>query len=172
MKKLAFNMMSLWFKIRDLLSPPSIILSEVDIKPGFCVLDYGCGPGSYTIVAAELVGPSGTVYAVDINPLAVQRVERIAGKKGLSNIETIRTECATGVDSAKVDVVLLYDTYHDLEDADAVLKELHRVLKPNGTLSFTDHHMKEHDILAKVPIESLFVLSAKGKKTYAFLKQD
>ncbi len=53
------------------------------IKPGTHVLDYGCGPGNYTIVAAELVGPSGKVYAVDIHPLAIREVQNKADIKGL-----------------------------------------------------------------------------------------
>lgn len=171
MNRLGFNMMSVWFKIRDWLSPPEGILAEVGIEPGCLLLDYGCGPGSYSVIAAQVVGPSGKVFAVDINRLALQRVQRVAEKKGLSNIETIRTDCATGVEAGKMDVVLLYDTYHDLKDADGVLKELHRILKPNGILSFSDHHMKERDILAKVPTGGLFALSRKGKKTYTFLKQ-
>jgi ubiquinone/menaquinone biosynthesis C-methylase UbiE len=65
----------------------------------------------------------------------------------------------------------MYDTYHDLKDGEAVLKELHRILKPNGILSFSDHHMKEQNILEKVASENLFVLSKIGKKTYSFAKQ-
>lgn len=171
MNTLGFNMMSLWFKLRDLLAPPKSILSEVDIKPGFHVLDYGCGPGSYSMVAAELVGQSGKVYAVDINPIALQRVQKIASKKGLRNIETIQTDCATGLENGRIDVVLLYDTYHDLTNPDGVLDELHRILKPNSILSFSDHHLKEDEVLVKLTSGDLFELSRKGKKTYSFLRK-
>lgn len=168
---LEFNLMSLWFKLRDLLSPPESILSEVGIKPGFQVLDYGCGPGSYAIVVADQFGHSGKVYAVDINPLALRRVRETASRKGLRNIETIHTDCATGLESNRIDVVLLYDTYHDLENPDDVLEELHRILKPNSTLSFSDHHMREEEILARITGGGLFRLSSKDKKTYSFLKE-
>ena len=69
-----FRFMSFGFKFRDLFLPRENILKEVGIKPGFYILDYGCGAGSYTIPAAQLVGNSGKVYALDIHPLAVQRV--------------------------------------------------------------------------------------------------
>ncbi|GAH52326.1 unnamed protein product, partial [marine sediment metagenome] len=75
---LDFRVMSTWFKFRDFVLPRKNILAEVDIKPGFYILDYGCGPGSYTIVAARLVGESGQVYALDIHPLAIQQVQKIA----------------------------------------------------------------------------------------------
>ena len=171
MNTLDFHLMALWFKLRDLRKPPKSILAEAGIKPGFHVLDYGCGPGSFSIVAAELVGQSGKVYAVDINPLALERVLNTASKRGLTNIETIHTDCATGLEDGVVDIVLLYDTYHDLPDPGSVLEELHRILKPDGILSFSDHHLGDDEILSKVAKGGLFRLSRKGKKTYSFLRE-
>lgn len=165
------NMMSLWFKLRDLLAPPESILNEAGIEPGFHLLDYGCGPGSFSIVAAQLVGHSGRVYAADINALALQRVGSIASKKGLTNIETIHTDCATGLENGTMDVVLLYDTYHDLAEPDRLLEELHRVLKPDCILSFSDHHMEEDEILDRITSRDSFTLSRKGKRTYSFTKR-
>ena len=142
------------------------------IEPGFQVLDYGCGPGSYVTPLAELVGESGKVYALDIHPLAVQVVQRIASKKHLANVEVILSDCETGLADNSVDVVLLYDTFHGLGDPNGVLAELHRVLKPDGTLSFSDHHMREHEIVSKVTRGGLFKLSRRGKRTYSFLKKE
>jgi len=168
---LAFKATCLWFALRDRFSPPDQILREAGLQPGFHVLDYGCGPGSYTLAAAAAVGPSGKVYAADINPLAGQHVQRVALSKGLRNVETILTDCATGLDAASVDVVLLYDTYHDLADPASVLAELHRVLKPGATLSFSDHHLTDDEIRTGVAGSGLFRLSGKGTKTYSFTKE-
>jgi ubiquinone/menaquinone biosynthesis C-methylase UbiE len=154
---------------RDLGHPPHEKLNEVGIQPGFHVLDYGCGPGSYTITAAELVGMSGKVYALDIHPLAIQRVKKKALKKRLTNIETIQSNCKTRLESNSIDVVLLYDIFHGLSDPESVLQELHRVMKPNSILSFSDHHIKEEEIPSRIP-ERLFILERKGKQTYRFLK--
>jgi len=168
--KLSFELMALSFRLRDFFNPPRSILEEAGIEPGFRVLDYGCGPGSYVTVAAELVGKTGKVYALDINPLAVQRVQNIASKRKLTNVETICSDCRTGLPDNSVDVVLLYDTFHLLNNPNEVLEELHRVLKPEGILSFSDHHMKESEILSRVTSGRLFRLWKKGKKTYSFLK--
>lgn len=165
-----FKCMSAMFKVRDFLRPRKHILEEVGIKSGFHVLDYGCGPGGYTIPLAELVGKSGKVYALDIHPLAIERVQSIASKKGLTNVETIRSGGPTELTDETMDLILLYDTLHDLSDPEKVLEELHRVLKPTGILSFTDHHMKEDEILSKLTSRGLFRLSKKGTKTYSFLK--
>jgi len=170
MSNFHFKSMCFYFKFRDFLLPPKNKLKKAGIKPGFHILDYGCGPGSYSIAAAQLVGKSGKVYALDIYPLGIERVQDIASKKGITNMETICSDCATGLEDGSIDVVLLYDTFHDLTDPDGVLKELHRILKPNSILSFSDHHMKKDEIVSEITKKSLFKLSKKEKRSYIFLK--
>jgi ubiquinone/menaquinone biosynthesis C-methylase UbiE len=166
-----FKMMALLFKFRDLFLPRKNVLKEVGIQSGFHVLDYGCGPGSYIVPVRELVGTSGKIYALDINPLAIQMVQKIVSKRQLTNVETIHSDCKTGLPDSSVDVVLLYDTFHALRDPNGVLEELHRVLKLNGVLSFSDHHIKENEIISKVTNGGLFGLSRKGIRTYNFAKE-
>jgi ubiquinone/menaquinone biosynthesis C-methylase UbiE len=167
-----FQFMSVGYKFRDFFLPRKNILEEVGIKPGFHVLDYGCGPGGYIIPLAELVGESGKIYALDIHPLAIRKVQDIASKKRLANVETILSDCKTGLPDNTLDAVLLYDAFHHLSDPNVVLRELHRVLKPDGILSFSDHHMRENEIVSQVTNSGLFRLSRKGQRTYAFLKKD
>jgi ubiquinone/menaquinone biosynthesis C-methylase UbiE len=169
--RLAFSLTRLWFALRDRRSPPGDVLMETSVEPGWQVLDYGCGPGSYTVEVARMVGRTGRVFAADINPHALRYLERIAAEKALDNLKTILTDCATGLDSGSIDLVLLYDTYHDLEQPDCVLAELHRVLRLEGTLSFSDHHMDQGDILSSLTAGGLFRLSHKGQKTYCFQKE-
>jgi ubiquinone/menaquinone biosynthesis C-methylase UbiE len=171
MPDIGFIGMSLLFRFRDLLRPRKEVLKEVGIRPGFRVLDYGCGPGAYMAATAALVGPTGRIYALDIHPMAIQRVAGIARKKGLANVETILSDCRTGLPGESVDVVLLYDLFHQLSEPEAVLQEIHRVLKPDGILSFNDHHMRRNDILARVTRGQLFTLKAEGKRTYSFSKR-
>jgi len=170
MSNLDFRLMPLGFMFRDIFLPRENILSEVGIKPGASILDYGCGSGSYTIPAAQMVGESGKVYSLDIHPLAVQQVQKIATKKRLTNIETILSDCATTLPDESIDIVLLYDTLHDLSEPDKVLAELQRVLKPNGILSINDHHLKEQEIITKITDKGFFRLLRKGKRVYNFQK--
>jgi ubiquinone/menaquinone biosynthesis C-methylase UbiE len=169
---MGFRVMAFSFKIRDFFRPRKDIVKEVGIKEGFRVLDYGCGSGSYVTAVAELVGKSGKIYALDINPLAIKMVKKIAVKKQLPNVETILSDCKTGLPDDSIDVVLLYDTFHDLSDPNMALEELHRVLKPNGILSFSDHHMKENEIISKVTDNELFRLLRKGEWTYSFMMEN
>jgi len=162
--------MSLVHRFRDLLLPRREILKEVGIKPGFRVLDYGCGSGSYTLPLEELVGESGEIYALDTNQLAIQSVQNIIIRKQLANVKTIHSDRETGLPDSSMDVVLLYDVLHALSDPDGVLAELHRVIKPYGILSLSDHHMTENEIVTKVEGKGLFRLLRKGERTYSFKK--
>jgi ubiquinone/menaquinone biosynthesis C-methylase UbiE len=167
---LHFRIMALVFRLREIFRPPSGNLKEAGIGPGMSVLDYGCGPGGFSMAAAGLVGEAGKVYALDIQPLAVQSIKRRAAGAGLKNVQMIKSDCATGIEDEGIDVALLYDIFHDLGEPDKVLRELHRVLKPNGLLSFSDHHLDEEKIVTGVTGEGLFRLASKGRLTYSFLK--
>jgi ubiquinone/menaquinone biosynthesis C-methylase UbiE len=167
-----FRVMAFMYKFRDLFLPRRSILMEVGIQPGFHILDYGCGPGSYLIPLAEWVSKSGKIYALDIHPLAIQRVQNIASKKQLVNIETILSDCRTGLPDKSMDVVLLYDILHDLSDPSGILTELHRVLKPTGILSLSDHHLKDNEMISKITNRGLFKFLKRGKKTLSFSKEE
>ncbi len=169
---LDFRLMSLTLKFRDFLRPRMSILKEVGIEVGFHVLDYGCGPGSYIAPLAELVGKSGKIYALDVHPLAMQTVQRVAFLKLLANVQTILSDCKTELPPNSVDLVLLYDILHDLDEPNRVLAELHRVLRPKGILSVSDHHLKQDEIISRVAGGGLFKLSAKGKRTYSFSREE
>lgn len=168
---LSFKFMAVSYKFRDFFQPCIDILKEVEIKPGDHVLDYGCGPGSYIIPLTGLVGKEGTIFALDIHPLAIKIVQNIALKKQLTNVKTIYSDCKNGLQDNSIDVVLLYDVFHDLNNPNEVLEELHRVLKTNGILSVSDHHMKENEIVSKFENRGLFGLVKRGKRTYSFSRK-
>ncbi|MBC7350344.1 MAG: class I SAM-dependent methyltransferase [Candidatus Aminicenantes bacterium] len=169
-KRLHFHLLALSYKIRDLRRPRRIILEEVEIKPGDRVLDFGCGPGSYLLLLVEMVGPHGKIYALDINPLAIRMVQGLAERKQLKNISTIHSDGPTGLPDDYLDVVLLFDVFHHLEQPQAVLRELHRILRPGGILSVSDHHLKGSQIIQALTEGNLFKLSKTGRFTYSFNK--
>jgi ubiquinone/menaquinone biosynthesis C-methylase UbiE len=170
MPRIAFNMMATMFKVRDWLRPRREFLEEAGLKVGDRVLDFGCGPGAYAPDASEMVGESGKVYALDLHPLAVARVRNIARQRRLTNVQTIQSDGKTALPDASVDVVLLYDVFHALDEPQAVLGELNRVVKPGGVLSVNEPHMDERDLIAGVSAGGLFGLARRGDKTYTFAK--
>ncbi len=169
LNNMAFRLMALGFKIRDLRQPRENILREAGIAAGFALLDYGCGSGSYVPAASRMVGERGRIYALDVHPLAVKTVKRLAAKKRIGNVETILSNCRTGLPDNSVDVVLLYDILHGLDYPDRVLDEIHRVVKPAGIVSVSDHHLQEAEIISRVTASGLFTLYRKGKMTLTFI---
>lgn len=139
---LAFRLMTFIYRVRDLLHNPRQSLEKAQLGKGMSVVDYGCGPGSFTIPAAELVGEDGKVFAVDIHPLAISTVERKASRKGLQNVGTVLVRgYDTGIEASSIDRVLLVDTVHLIEDPAALFREVHRMLKPDGLLFMEKGHM-------------------------------
>ncbi|MFX0141161.1 MAG: class I SAM-dependent methyltransferase [Candidatus Hodarchaeota archaeon] len=165
-----FRGMAFLFKIRDKFHPPIKKVQKAGIKVGDFILDYGCGPGGYTIAAAEIVGVSGKVYAADIHPLAIKKVQIKANKKKLKNVETILTKCKTNLEDNSIDVILCFDVLHGINDKDCILKEFYRVLKLRCIFSFDDHHMKENEIIETITSTGLFKLIEKNEKQYNFTK--
>jgi len=168
MKNIAFKGMSACFTLRDKFSDPMKKIIKANVKKGNYVLDYGCGPGSFSLSAAKVVGDTGKVYAADIQPLSAEKIRKKALNEGLNNIETITTDCSTGLKDNSIDVILCFDMFHMLKDQQKILKEFHRVLKPNAILSLDCHHMKE--IESTIVETELFKLVEKIDKTYNFTK--
>ena len=163
---LRFQMMRVGFALRDHVVQPGQVLSDIGLEEGQTVLDFGCGPGSYVFEAARLVGPQGTVYAADRNIVAVHRIEHKAEEYGFTHVIPLQTEAQTTLPDGSVGVVLLFDVYHELEEPGRVRAELHRVLKPDGLLAVSDHHMEREELERALTADGLFRLQEVRDRTY------
>ncbi len=114
---------------------PEEDVRKLDLKEGQKILDYGCGIGSYTFPVANLVGEKGRVYALDKQPLAIKKIEEKAQGEAFYNIDTILSDEDTGLPDESVDVILLYGVLPEIKHKESLLRELYRVLRPNGYLS-------------------------------------
>ncbi|MBN1439443.1 MAG: class I SAM-dependent methyltransferase [Anaerolineales bacterium] len=170
MSRLEFSVMALAFSVRDAVRRPKKVLAQTGIRPGDQVLDFGCGTGSFSFAAAKIVGDRGLVYAADILPLAVERIALRLRKKGVRNIQPLCTGCDTGLKEASMDAILVFDTFHMCDAKEQILQELFRVLKPDGCLYFSDHHMKEKNIQLELTRSGLFRRTNKNPFFQTFLK--
>jgi len=164
----AFALMTVLFRVRDVIWPPAMVLHELGVAPGNTVLDFGCGPGSYAFAAARLVGPSGIVFAVDINPWAVKRVRNFPEQLGLGNIVAIVGDSPAGLPCRVVDLALMHDVLHELDDPATVFFGIERVLKPEGVLAVCDHHMRSKAIVHAVTSGGVFGLANRSKDVHCF----
>jgi len=136
---------------------------SVGIKPGWTVLDFGCGPGQYSVAAAKVVGDTGSVQALDLHPTALDMVEKKAASLNLGNIDTIYSDLHTGLEKESVDAVLLFDVLHGRREIRSLLDELHRVLKHAGTVHVRGSGFKGGRLQELMVKDGLFrLLGTKG----------
>jgi ubiquinone/menaquinone biosynthesis C-methylase UbiE len=99
-----------------------------------CVVDFGCGYGTFSIPAANLI--QGKVYAIDIDPEMVASTQEKSIRHGLSNIQVIQRdfiEFGSGLPAEAADYVMLFNILHAVEAA-SLLTETRRVLRAGGRL--------------------------------------
>jgi 2-polyprenyl-3-methyl-5-hydroxy-6-metoxy-1,4-benzoquinol methylase len=135
------------------------VLHKVGILESHTVADYGCGPGIFSFAAAEIVGPQGKVYALDVRLQALEKIKGIAIENRLNNLETIlidRSILSVSLKKESVDVVLLYDVLQEIVDKPGLMAELHKILKPSGILSVFPMHLGTDKFLDLVKTVDLF----------------
>jgi ubiquinone/menaquinone biosynthesis C-methylase UbiE len=143
--------MEVWLK-----SKGETVLRELGIKEGQVILDFGCGSGTYSLIASRIVGRRGKIYALDYDKEPLQELTTKIQAQNITNIEIIKSsgDIAIPLKENSLDVVLVYDVYHLLneEARTELLKEIYRILKDKvGFLSYFATHIGYHGIdLAKV----------------------
>ncbi len=118
---------------------PERIVARLDIRPGMVVADFGAGGGYFSIPAARKVGENGKVYAIDIQPHAVDLIRSKANLEHLRNIESIwadleRPQGSHLPDNA-VDFVIVANILFQAEAKNEIFKEACRVLRTGGHLA-------------------------------------
>ena len=150
---------------------PYKLLNAAGLKPGQKVLEVGCGPGFFTIPAAKIVGEKGKVYALDVNPVAVETVQRKIMENNLKNVKIMLADASeTGLPDESIDVAFLFGVIHALKDVDAVMREMHRILKVKGILSVQKSWWSEKRLLDAVTKNNLFSFKEKNSRVFKFEK--
>lgn len=112
-------------RLREVLRPES----------GERLLEIGPGTGYYTLDLAEWVGPDGTVEILDLQQEFLDHVGRRAAERGVANVVPSRADAtALPYGDASVDAVVLTAVLGEIPDRAAALREIRRVLRPDGRL--------------------------------------
>jgi len=123
-------------------SNPEQNIEKVHIDPGMKVADLGAGSGFYSIAAAKLTGPSGRVYAIDVQKDLLEKIKNQSLSQGISNIELVWADLdepnGTKLADNLVDRVVVANVLFQVEDKDALVVEAKRILKSGGKLLFID----------------------------------
>jgi ubiquinone/menaquinone biosynthesis C-methylase UbiE len=123
---------------------PAKLLRRVGLRSGDTIADVGCGPGFFTLPAAQIVGAGGLVYAADIQGEMLTAVRSRAAQEGLTNIRLVKTsENSVPIPPESCDMVLLAFTLNELDQHATFLHRLARLLKPDGKLVVLDWEKHE-----------------------------
>lgn len=176
------NLLNLFFKpagmlmgsrLRKWLMNPVNTLTMADVQPGQTILEVGCGTGFFTIPLAQMVGDRGSIIALDASSGFLKVVTEKVKKEGLNNIQIIQRDALdTGLEPECVDKALLFGVIpFPLLPLDQLLPEMHRVLKPEATLSIWLFPPLIHNWVPKVITQSgLFKRISEQHSVYNYLR--
>jgi arsenite methyltransferase len=109
------------------------------LQPGERVLDLGCGAGTDTLVAAQMVGPEGSVVGIDMTPEMLAKARASADEMGAENVEFVETEAESlPFPDESFDVLISNGVIDLIPDKDSVFSEIYRVLIPGGRIQVAD----------------------------------
>lgn len=125
---------------------PSDIIQLIGVLPGMKIGEVGAGTGYFTFFLSESVGESGIVYANDINKEALVELESHAEESGaLKNIITVlASEDDPSFPSRDLDMIVAYNSFHDIRNRDIWLRNAVTYLKPKGMLAVIDGYWPGH----------------------------
>jgi SAM-dependent methyltransferase len=135
-----------------------MLLEALSVKPGQVVCDMGCGNGFYTLELARLVGETGRVLAVDIQPEMLRLLDARAKDAGIANVELLQgTPVDPKLAPGSCDLILLVDVYHEFSHPQEMLAAMRKALKPAGRIALAEFRLED----PKVPIKLLHKMSKK-----------
>ncbi len=123
-------------------SDPEANIKKFKLESGSLVADFGAGSGEYSFASAKAVGRRGVVYAIDVQQELLSRIKNNANKEGLNNVEVIwgdvEKDGGSGLLKSSIDAVIISNIFFSIEDKIGFIKEVSRVLKPNGKVLVVD----------------------------------
>jgi ubiquinone/menaquinone biosynthesis C-methylase UbiE len=128
---------------------PDGALDALNLKAGMSVADVGAGTGYMSLKLAKRVGPSGKVYAEDVQPEMLQKVRANAAKAKATNVVTVQGSFTDPMlPKGQMDLVLLVDVYHEFSEPQKMLRGIRESLKPDGRLVLLEYRKED----PKIPI--------------------
>jgi ubiquinone/menaquinone biosynthesis C-methylase UbiE len=111
----------------------------LDLKTGSTVAEIGAGDGSVALAAAEKVGPSGHVYATEIDPARLQKIRDKVSESGLGGVTVVEASSNdTGLPADCCDAIYMIGVYHHFTEPLKTDASIYRALRPGGKLAIVD----------------------------------
>ncbi len=123
---------------------PDAALDALHLKPGMVVGDVGAGTGYMSLKMAKRVGPSGKVYAEDVQPEMLRRLRHNASEAKVGNIQTVLgSEADPKLPAKTLDLILLVDVYHEFSQPQRMLRRMREALKDDGRLVLLEYRKED-----------------------------
>lgn len=133
----------------------SLLLKNLNLKPGMQIADIGAGSGYYSSLIAKRIG-NGKVYAVDVEPQMILFLNERIKEEKLSNVTTVLgSETSVALPSSSIDMMLLVDVYHEFSFPYEMGLSMYNALKPNGRLVLVEFRSEDET----VPIKTIHKMS-------------
>ena len=143
---------------REAEEAPSKAIAALNIRAGQVIADIGAGSGYYSVRLAKAVGPTGRVYATDIQPEMLALLKTKVERDALTNIELVLGgETDTRLPDNSIDLAIMVDVYHELSQPQAFLKSMRRALKKDGRLVLVEFRKED----PRVPIREEHKMSVR-----------
>ena len=140
---------------------PDVALSVLKIAKGSAVADIGAGSGYITEKLAARVGPSGRVFANDVQPQMLDLLARRLARRKITNVTLVQGDIDDPrLADASVDLEIMVDVYHEFSRPQAMLRHLRDALKPGGRLVLLEYR-KEDPTIPIRPEHKMSVAEAK-----------
>jgi SAM-dependent methyltransferase len=140
---------------------PDIALKVLQIPKGASVADVGAGSGYITVRLSKLVGPTGAVYANDVQPQMLEMLRRRLVREKITNVTLVQgTIDDPKLPPASVDLQIMVDVYHEFSQPQAMLRRLREALKPGGRLVLLEYRKEDPSIPIR-PEHKMSVAEAK-----------
>jgi ubiquinone/menaquinone biosynthesis C-methylase UbiE len=147
---------------REAEEAPEKALDALGIHAGMVVADVGAGTGYMSLRMARRVGPTGKVYANDLQTEMLRKLRANSQREKLSNVETVQgTEADPKLPPNTMDLVLLVDVYHEFSQPQVMLDKIRESLKPDGRLVLLEYRKED----PSVPIRPEHKMSVAEVKT-------
>jgi len=135
---------------RETEEQPKLVIDALDITPGQTIADLGAGSGYYSLRIAPLVGPTGKVLAIDIEPAMLEAIAQRARREHVDNIATVRSSAQDpSLAPRSVDLLFMVDVYHELEYPYEMLTRVRAALKPGGRVALIEYRAEDPQVLIK-----------------------
>ena len=112
------------------------------LKEGDVAVDLGCGTGYFARRMAKVVGPTGKVYGVDIQPEFLTMMKDLCAKEGITNVvPVLGDEVDPKLPKGEIDWIILVDVYHEFQQPEPMLTRMRESLKPDGKIALVEYRL-------------------------------